>query len=141
MAYITSSFGNGSIGYDEYAYALNSHYPVVQLVNPAGYFVAPTASNVAVALTQAIINNNKSSPNYLQQNLSKLYRFRDPRNYPISSYSYLIVPRAGKPEPTNFSNAKGATLSTWVNYILCAGQQPMNSSATPRCRRTWSRAG
>ena len=125
MTYITSSFGNGSIGYDEYAYALNAHYPVVQVLNPAGYFVAPTASNVAVALTQAVINNHQSSPNYLQQNLSKLYRFRDPRNYPISSYSYLIVPRSGKPEPTNFSNAKGATLSTWVNYVLCAGQQPM----------------
>ena len=27
--YITSSYGNGAIGYDEYAYALNAHYPVV----------------------------------------------------------------------------------------------------------------
>jgi ABC-type phosphate transport system substrate-binding protein len=125
ITYITSSFGNGSIGYDEYAYALNAHFPVVQVLNPAGYFVGPTAQNVAVALTQAVINNHQSSPNYLQQNLSKLYRFTDPRNYPISSYSYLIVPRSGTNEPTNFSNAKGATLSTWVNYILCAGQQPM----------------
>ena len=125
ITYITSSYGNGSIGYDEYAYALNAHYPVVQVLNPAGYFVAPTASNVAVALTQAVINNHQSSPNYLQQNLSKLYRFTDPRSYPLSSYSYLIVPRSGKPEPTNFTNAKGTTLSTWVNYFLCAGQQPM----------------
>ncbi len=37
----------------------------------------------------------------------------------------MIVPRSGSSEPTNFTNAKGATLSTWVNYILCAGQQPM----------------
>ena len=35
------------------------------------------------------------------------------------------MPREGTNEPTNFTNAKGATLSTWVNYILCAGQQPM----------------
>ena len=35
------------------------------------------------------------------------------------------MPRAGTTEPTNFSNAKGATLSTWVNFILCGGQQPM----------------
>ena len=125
VTYITSSFGNGSIGYDEYAYALNAHYPVVQVLNPDGYFVGPTASNVAVALTQAIINENKSSANFLQQDLHKLYRFRDPRNYPISSYSYLIVPREGTPEPTNFSKQKGATLSTWVNFLLCGGQQQM----------------
>jgi phosphate transport system substrate-binding protein len=125
ITYITSSFGNGSIGYDEYAYALNAHFPVVQVLNPSGYFVAPTASNVAVALTQAIINENKGSPNFLQQDLHKLYKFRDPRNYPISSYSYLIVPRSGAAAPTNFSNAKGATLSTWVNFLLCGGQQQM----------------
>jgi phosphate transport system substrate-binding protein len=125
ITYITSSFGNGSIGYDEYAYALNAHYPVVQVLNPAGYFVGPTASNVAVALTQAVINEHQSSPNFLQQDLHKLYSFKDPRNYPISSYSYLIVPRSGEPEPTNFSNAKGATLSTWINFMLCGGQQQM----------------
>jgi phosphate transport system substrate-binding protein len=125
ITYVTSSFGNGSIGYDEYAYALNAHYPVVQVLNPAGYFVGPTASNVAVALTQAVINEHQSSPNFLQQDLHKLYSFKDPRNYPISSYSYLIVPRSGEPEPTNFSNAKGATLSTWINFMLCGGQQQM----------------
>jgi ABC-type phosphate transport system substrate-binding protein len=126
ITYITSSFGNGSIGYDEYAYALNAHYPVVQVLNPAGYFVGPTPQNVAVALTKAVINGNQSSPNFLQQNLNALYTFKDPRNYPISSYSYLIVPRTGsKPAPTNFTNAKGATLSTWINFMLCAGQQQM----------------
>ena len=125
ITYITSSFGNGSIGYDEYAYALNSHYPVVQVLNPDNYFVGPTPQNVAVALTQAIINGNQGSPNFLQQDLHKLYGFRDPRNYPISSYSYLIVPREGTPPPTNFTNAKGATLSTWINFMLCGGQHQM----------------
>ncbi len=125
MTYITSSFGNGSIGYDEYAYALNSHYPVVQVLNPAHYFVGPTPQNVAVALTQAQINENQSSPDFLQQDLHRLYTFKDHRNYPLSSYSYLIVPRSGKPLPTNFSNAKGATLSTWVNFLLCGGQKQM----------------
>ena len=33
------------------------------------------------------------------------------------------MPRAGTHEPTNFSNAKGKTLSTFVNYFLCAGQR------------------
>jgi phosphate transport system substrate-binding protein len=125
ITYITSSFGNGSIGYDEYAYALNAHYPVVQVLNPDNYFVGPTPQNVAVALTKAIINTNKGSPNYLQQDLHQLYTFRDPRNYPLSSYSYLIVPREGTTEPTNFTSAKGATLSAWVNFLLCGGQKQM----------------
>ncbi|HEX9032257.1 MAG TPA: substrate-binding domain-containing protein [Streptosporangiaceae bacterium] len=121
--YITASYGNGSIGYDEYAYALNSHYPVVKLLNPAGYYVLPTASNVAVALTQAQINENPASPDFLQQNLDSVYTYTDPRSYPLSSYSYLIVPRAGSHQPTNFTAAKGRTLSTFVDYLLCSGQR------------------
>jgi len=121
--YITASYGNGAIGYDEYAYALNAHYPVVKLLNPAGYYVLPTASNVAVALTQAVINETVSSPDFLQQNLDSVYTYKDPRSYPISSYSYLIVPRQGTHLPTNFSAAKGKTLSTFINYLLCAGQR------------------
>jgi hypothetical protein len=121
--YITASFANGAIGYDEYAYAINSHYPVVQVLNPAGYYVLPTASNVAVALTQAVINEVKSSPNFLQQNLDKVYTYTDPRSYPLSSYSYLIVPRQHTATPSRFNNGKGATLSTFANYLLCAGQQ------------------
>ncbi len=121
--YITASYGNGAIGYDEYAYALNSHYPVVKVLNSAGYYVLPTASNVAVALTKAVINEDSHSPDFLQQNLDSVYTFTDPRSYPLSSYSYLIVPRAGTNQPTNFSNAKGKTLSTFVDYFLCAGQR------------------
>ena len=121
--YITASYGNGAIGYDEYAYALNSHYPVVAMLNPAGYYVLPSASNVAVALTQAVINEDSSSPNFLQQNLDSVYTYTDPRSYPLSSYSYLIVPRIGTSLPTNFTTAKGKTLSTFVNYFLCAGQR------------------
>lgn len=121
--YITASYGNGAIGYDEYAYALNAHYPVVQVLNPAGYYVLPTASNVAVALTKAVIDETPSSPDFLQQNLDSVYTFTDPRSYPLSSYSYLIVPREGTTQPLNFSPAKGRSLSTYINFFLCAGQK------------------
>jgi ABC-type phosphate transport system substrate-binding protein len=121
--YITASYGEGAIGYDEYAYALNSGYPVVQLLNPAGYFVGPTASNVAVALTSAQINWDKDSIDYLQQNLSHVYTFTDKRSYPLSSYSYLIVPRTGTPQEPFFNSGAGATLSAFVNFFLCGGQR------------------
>jgi len=121
--YITASYGNGAIGYDEYAYALNAKYPVVQVLNAAGYYVLPTASNVAVALTKAVINEKAGSPDFLQQNLDSVYTFTDPRSYPLSSYSYLIVPRAHTSLPSNFTSAKGRSLSTYINFFLCAGQK------------------
>jgi ABC-type phosphate transport system substrate-binding protein len=121
--YITASYGNGAIGYDEYAYALNAHYPVVQVLNPAGYYVLPSASNVAVALTKAVIDEKQNSPNFLQQNLDQVYTYADPRSYPLSSYSYLIVPREHTQLPTNFTPAKGKSLSTYINYFLCGGQK------------------
>lgn len=121
--YVTSSYGEGAIGYDEYAYALNAHWPVVEMENPAGYYVLPTASNVAVALTQAHINEDKNSPDFLQQNLDSVYTYTDPRSYPLSSYSYLIVPREGSKLPPIFSDPVGRSLSTYIDFYLCQGQQ------------------
>ena len=39
------------------------------------------------------LNTDASSPEtYLTQNLSGVYAGKDPRNYELSSYSYLILP-------------------------------------------------
>jgi ABC-type phosphate transport system substrate-binding protein len=122
-SYITASYANGAIGYDEYAYALNSHYPVVKVLNPAGYYVLPSASNVAVALTQAHIDEVPTDVDFLQQNLDDVYTFKDPRSYPLSSYSYLIVPKIGTKAPSAFNNAKGKSLSTFIDFFLCGGQK------------------
>jgi ABC-type phosphate transport system substrate-binding protein len=121
--YITSNYGEGSIGYDEYAYALNAQWPVVEMLNPGGYYVLPSASNVAVALTQAQINENQNDPNFLQQNLDNVYTYTDPRSYPLSSYSYLIVPRTGSKDPPIFNDSLGRSLSTYIDFYLCAGQK------------------
>jgi ABC-type phosphate transport system substrate-binding protein len=132
--YVTASYGEGSIGYVEYGYALNAHWPVVAMENAAGYDVLPTASNVAVALTKAVIDPNVNSPDYLQQNLDSVYTFTDPRTYPLSSYSYLIVPRVGPKIPRIFNNSVGRSLSTFINYYLCAGQKqaaPLGYSPLP----------
>ncbi len=130
-SYISSpSFGEGSIGYDEYAYALNNNIPVVKVLNKAGYYSLPTPSNVAIALQRAVIDENPTSPTFLMQNLDGVYTNSDPRTYPLSSYSYLVIPRdhrlingnnAGP--PPRFDSSKGKTLSTWMNYVLCGAQQ------------------
>ncbi len=120
--YVAQSYGEGSIGYVEYSYALNAGFPVAKMLNAAGYYTEPTAYNVAVALTKAKINTDASNPaTYLTQDLSGVYTYNDPRVYPMSSYSYLIVPTdAGR---QNFSTQKGATLSAFASYFLCQGQQ------------------
>ncbi len=130
--YITSSYGEGAIGYDEYAYALDAHWPVVAVENPAGYDVLPTASNVAVALTAATINEQVNSPDFLQQDLDGVYTNMDPRSYPLSSYSYLIVPRTGgsDPLPQLYQQGMpgvGRSLSTYIDFYLCQGQQQAGS--------------
>ena len=56
----------------------------------------------------------------LTQNLQGVYTNPDPRTYPVSSYSYLIVPTTTA-QP--FTAAKGVTLSKFILYMVCAGQQ------------------
>ncbi|MFF2845169.1 phosphate ABC transporter substrate-binding protein PstS [Streptomyces sp. NPDC058001] len=110
----------GAITYVEYSYARNAGFPVVKVLNEAGYYVEPTASSVAVALTRAGINNDPRSANYLTQKLDSVYTFGDDRTYPLSSYSYMIIPTK---EEMGFTKAKGRTLSAFNNYFLCEGQQ------------------
>ncbi|HVS68651.1 MAG TPA: substrate-binding domain-containing protein [Mycobacteriales bacterium] len=130
MNTVDSAAGNGDIGYAEYSYPLNAHYPVAYVENPDGYFVQPTQYNVAVALTKARINGCKTngtcsptglSPNtYLTQNLDEVYTYKDPRSYPISSYSYMIIPTSSKDQ--RMTAAKRQTLADFLSYSLCTGQ-------------------
>jgi phosphate ABC transporter phosphate-binding protein len=120
VAGFVAQAGNaGSIGYVEYSYALQSGFPVAKVLNKAGYYTLPTASNVAVALLKARITMSPG-PTYLTQNLDGVYVDPDPRNYPISSYSYFVVPTQLQ---NGFTTAKGKTLSAFVRYALCDGQQ------------------
>jgi ABC-type phosphate transport system substrate-binding protein len=123
MNFVSSAAANGAIGYDEYSYALAKDYPVIKLQNAAGYYTLPTQYNVAVALTQAKINTDKASPNYLLQNLDRVYRYTDKRTYPLSSYSYMIIPTA--PDDPRMTTAKRQTLADFTYYAICEGQREM----------------
>nr|WP_236778897.1 phosphate ABC transporter substrate-binding protein PstS [Agromyces seonyuensis] len=114
--YVSQDYGEGAITYVEYSYALKSGFPVAKVLNAAGYYIEPTANSVAVALLKAGINSD------LTQNLDGVYNNADPRTYPLSSYSYMIVPTevaAG----SIFTEAKGKTLGAFATYFLCEGQQ------------------
>ncbi|MFD9071046.1 phosphate ABC transporter substrate-binding protein PstS [Streptomyces lasiicapitis] len=112
--------GEGAITYVEYSYAIKTGFPVAKMLNKKGYYVEPTASSVAVGLTGARINNDKNSPNYLTQILDGVYRNGDARTYPLSSYSYMILPTK---EEEGFTKSKGNSLGTFGRYFLCDGQQ------------------
>ena len=123
MNYITTA--PGSIGYDEYAYPLQAGFPVVALENEAGYFVYPSEYNDAVALTKAVINYNTNSSDYLLENLNNVYTNPDKRAYPLSSYSYTIIPTSSKDEVMADSGgfpAKAQSLATFLKYSICEGQ-------------------
>ncbi|MFZ8757106.1 phosphate ABC transporter substrate-binding protein PstS [Microbacterium sp. HMH0099] len=118
--YVSQDYGEGAITYVEYSYAVKSGFPVAKVLNAAGYYIEPTAPSVAVALMQAQINTDANSPDYLTQILDGVYNNGDKRTYPLSSYSYLIVPTqvAGI-----FTAEKGRTLGGFAEYVLCEGQQ------------------
>lgn len=118
--YVSQDYGEGAITYVEYSYAVKSGFPVAKVLNNAGYYIEPTAPSVAVALLQAQINTDAGSADYLTQILDGVYNNGDPRTYPLSSYSYLIVPT----EVSGiFTAEKGRTLGGFAEYVLCEGQQ------------------
>ena len=120
MNTISGFAGNGTIGYVEYSYPLNKDYPVVKVLNEGGYYVEPTQYNVAVALTKARINQDRGSQLYLTQILDGVYRSTDPRAYPLSSYSYMLIPTGAADQ--RMSTAKRQTLGDFMYYSLCEGQ-------------------
>jgi phosphate transport system substrate-binding protein len=112
--FVAAPYNNGSITYVEYGYALERSFPVVSVKNQAGFYVQPTAENVAIALLNARINPDRT------QVLDDVYRNPRPNSYPVSSYSYMIVPTS---TAAPFSADKGATLGQFILYFLCTGQQ------------------
>ena len=131
-SYIASSAANGAIGYDEYLYSLPGEVtspgvPVLALQNAAGDYVLPTAADVTTALKAAIIDEDPHSPHFLQEDLDPVYQDKNPQSYPLSNYSYFVVPRTGTPLPVNFNNAKGKTLSLFTRYALCSAQRMVSA--------------
>jgi phosphate ABC transporter phosphate-binding protein len=122
--YVSQQQADGAIGYVEYSYALETGFPVAKVLNAAGYYTEPTPGHVAVSLLQAQINMNPSDPLYLTQNLSKVYTDADPRTYPLSSYSYLIIPTDSA---FGLTNDQGYTIAAYGGYLLCQGQSQVDA--------------
>lgn len=112
--YVSQGYRDGAITYVENAYAARTGFPVAKVLNDSGYYVAPTAEAVSVALHSARSHADGSL------DLGGVRRSEDPRAYPISAAAYMVVPT----ETTRiFTVDKGRTLSRFLSYALCAGQQ------------------
>ncbi|MFJ5546581.1 phosphate ABC transporter substrate-binding protein PstS [Streptomyces sp. NPDC093225] len=122
--YVRQGYAEGAITYVEYSYALSTGFPVAKVLNASNYYVEPTAQSVAVGLLKAGINDDAGSPAYLTQILDGVYRNPDRRTYPLSSYSYMIIPtKTERPLTAD----KGRTLGAFAYYFLCEGQQQAQS--------------
>ncbi len=120
--YVSQGYANGAIGYVNYSYALEDHFPVAQMLNAAGYYTEPTPQNVAVSLlADQVDTTDVNNPAlYLTQQLQGVYSDPDPRTYPLSEYSYLILPTKVEGQ---FTTDKGNTLAAFSYYSMCQGQQ------------------
>jgi len=127
MNYVSSTAGNGSIGYVEYHYPIEANYPVVKVLNSAGYYTLPTQYNVAVALEAAQINTDPSSPNYLLQNLDNVYTDPDSRTYPLSSYVYMIEPTGTSQTDAKETDGSRQALADFAYYAICQGQKEIGA--------------
>ncbi len=114
MNLIRSGAGNGAIGYVEYTYPLMADFPAAQVLNSAGYYVGPTAGDAAVALTAATVSGD------LVVDLDDVWTNPDPRAYPLSAYSYLLLP-TGADDP-RMTTGKRQALTDFLQYALCEGQ-------------------
>ncbi|GAA3650360.1 phosphate ABC transporter substrate-binding protein PstS [Nocardioides ginsengisoli] len=132
MNFLKSKGSVGAIAMEEYSYPLAADYPVAKLLNKAGYYTLPTQYNVAVALTQAEINDDPKDPNYLTQKLDRVYVNPDKRTYPLSSYVYAIIPTASN--DSRMTTAKRQALVDFLKHSICVGQSaigPIGYSPLP----------
>jgi phosphate transport system substrate-binding protein len=111
---VAAPYNNGAITYVGYGYALQRDLPVAAVKNRAGAFVQPTSRNVSVALTGTAFSAD-GLPDY-----SHVYANPDARAYPLSMYSLVIAPTT---TAAPFTVGKGVTLSRFLVYALCQGQE------------------
>ena len=104
----------GAIGYLESSYAIGARLSVAKMLNKAGYYIAPREGAVAIALKAAEVAGDQTP------RLEPVYANPDPRAYPLSYYSYLVVPTT---VGGSFTESDGYTLGELGFYGLCRGQQ------------------
>ncbi|GAA3191612.1 hypothetical protein GCM10010532_007800 [Dactylosporangium siamense] len=120
--FLSQAANNGAIAYDGYASALEANLPVAKVRNEAGYFTLPTDFNVSVALQRARFDTDPGSASHLMQRLEDVYTNPDRRAYPLSSYTYAVLPTGTVPYDRQTTTQQRQTLADFVDHAICRGQ-------------------
>ena len=92
--YIAQQQSEGTITYVEYSYALNSRLPGRQDAQRGRLLHRADSSERRRRPAQGTDQQRPELAAYLTQMLDGVYTNPDPRTYPLSSYSYMIIPTA-----------------------------------------------
>ncbi len=125
---------NGSIGYVEYAYALQNHMASVLLQNQSGNYVAPTSKNFQSAAAGADWKHAKGYYMVLTNQPGA-------NSWPITGASFILLyktqmnPAQGKEvlKFFNWSYNNGAHAAEKLDYV------PMPKAVADMVRATWSK--
>ncbi len=125
----------GSIGYVEYAYALQNHIPYALLRNKAGNYVAPTSANFQAAAAGADWANTRHYYLILTDQPGG-------QAWPITGASFIIVyKQAQHPERTaavlkffDWAFHHGRKMADELHYV------PMPEQVVEMVESTWSKA-
>ena len=113
-------------------------FPVAKVLNTAGYYAEPTAAERRGRAAQgADQQRTRARPHYLTQNLDGVYTNTDPRTYPLSSYTYMILPTK---VDGSFNDGQGQDARRLrLLHPVRGPAAGRRRSATRRCRSTWCR--
>lgn len=125
---------NGSIGYVEYAYALQNKMAYAQLENHDGNYVSPTAENFQAAAAGADWANADGFYMVLTDQPGA-------NSWPITGATFILVyKQASKPEVTqavlkffDWSYANGDDMANKLDYV------PMPDSVVKLVEKTWAK--
>ncbi len=101
----------GGLGYLEYAYAIQGHFPVAKLINKDGDKVQPSIASV-IAAQKAVVANLPADLRIHIINPSGA------KSYPISGFTYLILAK----DLGYMSHAKAEATVKFIHWILTKGQ-------------------
>jgi phosphate transport system substrate-binding protein len=102
----------GAIGYLSAAYTLPNHLKVVAIQNAAGGFATPGLRGIAAAA--AAFPTPESTTNGVEMHIVNPPKSAGKLAYPISTYTYVIVPR---------SSAKATQLRKLIFWALVVGNK------------------
>ena len=112
-----------SIGYVEWAYALENKLPIARIMNPAGRFVAPSRESVSAAFRV----KNLPGPDGDWSSVYKqfVYSNASPDAYPIAGQTFMLVYKSYK-DP-----AKCNAVKEFIRFIAGQGQDMLPKGYAP----------